>query len=120
MGIGPGAKRGAGERRLRCHASAHEIGLARETPAEVEHAFLELAALLDAEVRMTEIILEALERFASVSEPQNRGQFSRPPALPPCCKTCTLTPHPFSMGIWSAHRTSTDFIVGASMLGYNA
>jgi hypothetical protein len=64
----------------------------------VEHAFLELAALLDAEVRMTEIILEALERFASVSEPQNRGQFSRPPALPPCTKACTLTPHPFIYG----------------------
>jgi hypothetical protein len=36
-------------------------GLAGETPAEAEHAILELASLLDAEVRVTEIILQALE-----------------------------------------------------------
>jgi hypothetical protein len=36
-------------------------GLAGETPAEAEHAILELASLLDAEVRVTEIILQALQ-----------------------------------------------------------
>jgi hypothetical protein len=35
--------------------------LATETLAEAEHAVLELAALLDAEVRVTKIILHALE-----------------------------------------------------------
>jgi hypothetical protein len=35
--------------------------LATETPAQTEDALLELAALLDAEVRVTEIILQALE-----------------------------------------------------------
>jgi hypothetical protein len=33
--------------------------------------------------------------FTFRSEPQNWSQFSRPPALPPCIKACTLTPHPF-------------------------
>jgi hypothetical protein len=36
-------------------------GLAGATLAEAEHALLELAALLDAEVRVTQIILQALE-----------------------------------------------------------
>jgi hypothetical protein len=35
--------------------------LATEKPAQTEDALLELAALLDAEVRVTEIILQALE-----------------------------------------------------------
>jgi hypothetical protein len=36
-------------------------GLAAEPLAEAEHAVLELASLLDAEVRVTQIILQALE-----------------------------------------------------------
>ena len=36
-------------------------GLAIEAPAEAEHALLKLTALLDAQVRMTQIILQALE-----------------------------------------------------------
>jgi hypothetical protein len=40
---------------------AQEISLATETPAQTEDAVLELAALLDAEVSVTEIILQALE-----------------------------------------------------------
>jgi hypothetical protein len=35
--------------------------LATETLAKAEHAVLDLAALLDAEVRVTEIILQALQ-----------------------------------------------------------
>ena len=35
--------------------------LATETPTEAEHALLEIASLLDAEVRVTEVILQALE-----------------------------------------------------------
>jgi hypothetical protein len=35
--------------------------LAAETPTEAEHAVLELASLLNAEVRVTQIILKALE-----------------------------------------------------------
>jgi hypothetical protein len=35
--------------------------LAGKPPAEAEHALLELTALLDAQVRVTEIILQALE-----------------------------------------------------------
>ena len=38
-----------------------DLGLARKPPAEAKHALLELAALLAAEVRMTQIILQALE-----------------------------------------------------------
>jgi hypothetical protein len=38
-----------------------DLRLAREPLAEAEHAILELAALLDAEVSVTEIILQALE-----------------------------------------------------------
>jgi hypothetical protein len=37
-----------------------DLGLATETLAQTEHAVLELASLLNAEVRMTEIILQAL------------------------------------------------------------
>jgi hypothetical protein len=35
------------------------------------------------------------ECFTSVPKPQNWLQFSRAPVLPPCCKACTLAPHPF-------------------------
>jgi hypothetical protein len=38
----------------------------------------------------------ARECSASVSKPQNWGQFSKPPALPPCCKAYALTPHPLT------------------------
>ena len=50
-----------GPGRLACHAPAQEIGLATETPAQTEDAVLELASLLNAEVRMAQIILQTLE-----------------------------------------------------------
>jgi hypothetical protein len=56
-----GAERRAGEGRLRCPVPAQEIGLATETPTEEEHAILKLAALLNAEVRVKEIILQELQ-----------------------------------------------------------
>ena len=37
----------------------------------------------------------ACECFTWVPEPPNWSQFSRSPALPPCCKEYELTPHPF-------------------------
>ena len=60
IGIEPGRSEGPA-RGLRCHAPAREIDLATQTPAEAKHAVLELAALLDAEVRVTQIILQALQ-----------------------------------------------------------
>jgi hypothetical protein len=41
--------------------SSLDLRLAEETSAEAEHAVLELTALLDGEVIVTEIILQALE-----------------------------------------------------------
>jgi hypothetical protein len=38
-----------------------DAGLAREPPAQTKHALLELTAFLDAEVRVTQIILQALQ-----------------------------------------------------------
>jgi hypothetical protein len=40
----------------------------------------------------------ACECFTLVAEPQNWDRFSRPSATTPCCKACTLTPHPFIYG----------------------
>src|SRR5215207_7229554 len=40
---------------------SQERGLVVKTPADSQHAVAELAALLNAEVRVTEIILQALE-----------------------------------------------------------
>jgi hypothetical protein len=69
-GIGTGLRRllsrvqtsGILPRRWRRPRPGHrDDDLATETPAEPKHAVLELASLLNAEVRMTEIILQALE-----------------------------------------------------------
>jgi hypothetical protein len=38
-----------------------DLGLAREPPAKAKHALLEFAVLLDAQVRVKEIILQALQ-----------------------------------------------------------
>jgi hypothetical protein len=40
----------------------------------------------------------ACQCFTSVPNPKFGANFRGPPALPPCCKADTLTPHPFIYG----------------------
>jgi hypothetical protein len=71
--MGPGQSERAGEdavqkpqpkgdisRGLRRRPLPPDLGLATETPAEAEHAVLKFASLLDAELCVTQIILQAL------------------------------------------------------------
>ena len=72
-----GAKRRAGEGGY----LATPRPLATETLAEAQHPVLEFAALLDAEVRVTQIILEGRVRNRSLHRPA-KGRCQRLPHRP--------------------------------------
>jgi hypothetical protein len=77
-----------------------ETAVEAELAAEAEHALLELAALLDAEVSVTQIILQALQaRIVGIKKVVRLGRLLMAGWVRGCARLYDVhSGHPFSVG----------------------